>query len=461
MKRGTKIALAIVLASTGCSGDSGGSAPSTLGDVGSAAGTGAGASGSGGATSPTTNPTTDPAPTGGDPTTGEPVDSAPPDGIAAMDPTTPFSELPPECVGFGVLGLQYSPGGNVLPNKCAPFDNVLNNPYAIRCIDADPNYDTGWPGDEWCILPPEPNLGIQVGVIANDYVNPEPGFILEPGQEITNNYYANANNPEGHYYYRTQLRMRTGSHHIINSRIADRPDGWTSEMDTGLGNPSFPGAQRPDTDRPTDTLEIPSENAGLGEYFEPNQQLMYNMHHFNFGTTERMLREVWVNVWWKDQAEVTEALGGIGIFGNPIDLFLIGAGQRVELHYMCSVPGNTRIVTFNGHRHSHTDRFGVWIRRTDGTVESVYESFDYTNMPTYAYDSLAQNPVPDLANRLDGATTGVLNVSPGDELHYVCDITNRLTTNLRFGNQVLDAEMCILFGSRTGDDLCGNGTRVP
>jgi hypothetical protein len=70
----------------------------------------------------------------------------------------------PECKGFEVLGLQYSPGGSVLPNTCKPYDPITNNPFAIRCIDADPSYSTGFPGDASCILPPPPELGLQFGV---------------------------------------------------------------------------------------------------------------------------------------------------------------------------------------------------------------------------------------------------------------------------------------------------------
>jgi hypothetical protein len=81
-------------------------------------------------------------------------------------------------------------------------------------------------------------------------------------------------------------------------------------------------------------------------------------------------------------------------------------------------------------------------------------------MPTYQYDSISMNPTPDVTTRTDGAFTGQLEVSPGDELHFVCDINNTSGVQLRFANEVMTGEMCILFGSRTGDALCGQGTRV-
>ena len=110
-------------------------------------------------------------------------------GEATADP------IPESCQAFPLMGIKYSPGGDVPPNKCAAFHHMFNNPYAIRCIDGIPNYDTGYPGDEYCILPPPPDKGIQVGVyphgdsdtywnkmwagdFMDGYRNPPPEFVL-------------------------------------------------------------------------------------------------------------------------------------------------------------------------------------------------------------------------------------------------------------------------------------------
>ena len=69
-----------------------------------------------------------------------------------------------DCRGFSFDGLVYSPGGDVLPNKCMPFHPTTNNPYAVRCVDAWPWYATEFPGDDFCILPPDPDKGVQYGV---------------------------------------------------------------------------------------------------------------------------------------------------------------------------------------------------------------------------------------------------------------------------------------------------------
>lgn len=391
-------------------------------------------------------------------------DPSTPGGGEGSDPTTPFDMLPAKCKGFEVKGLKYSPGGSVLPNTCAPFDSIRNNPFAIRCIDADAGYSTGFPGDDWCILPPDPMNGTQVHVGPESYQNPPASFIMEKGEEVTDYYFTNAPNTEAHYFFRTNIRMRAGSHHMINNMLdADRMDGFSTAGDIGgLGggggaSRSFPGAQRPDSDRPQGTFEVPPENAGLGDELKAKQQFSLNLHHFNL-TDKPILREVWINIWYKPESEVKEKIGGIAMFGNPADV-AVPAGQSRNLHYKCDVTGNTRIITLNGHRHAHTTRFGVWLIRGGQNIP-LYESFNYNDMPTYQYDSISKNPTPDMASKTDGAWTGILDVKAGDQIHFECDINNTSTQPLRFANEVQTGEMCILFGSRVGSPLCGSGQRV-
>ena len=382
----------------------------------------------------------------------------------AKDPKTPFEQLPESCKGFEVLGLKESPGGDVLPNKCAPFDGLHNNPYAIRCVDADPNYETQYAGDEYCILPPPADKGTQIYVGPNSRSNPadvEP-FLLQPGKEINTYYYVNAKNVDPRYVYRTNWRMRPGSHHMIITLMdADRDDGWAGAAEAGgdfgsLGR-NFGGAQRPDLDRPQGTLAVPPENDGLGMVLDASQQFSFNLHHINTGE-KPILREAWVNAWYKDEKDVSAPIQSLSIFGNPADV-AVNPGEHRVLHYKCEVPSATRIVSLIGHRHANTDRFGIWIERGSEKIEA-YESFNYEDMPAYQYDSVSSNPKPDVAQRVDGGHSGLLELKAGDQVHFVCDITNRQDQRLRFANELLTGEMCIVFGSYTGGEVCGRATRV-
>ena len=366
------------------------------------------------------------------------------------------------CKGFDVLGLKNSPGGSTLPNTCKPFDGTLNNPYAIRCIDADPTYSIGYPGNEYCILPPPEGLGTQVHIGPSDYAAPGQ-FALAPGAEVSDFYSINAPNPEAHHYYRSNWRMRPGGHHMLIAMMAsDQADGWarSGDMGTEFGGrgKSFGGAQRPSVDRPQGTLEIPPENAGLGEQIAARQQFTFNLHHINTGTTT-LLREVWVNVWYVKEENLKAPIVTFAGTGNPADMS-IAPGQHVQRSYACTSAGATRIISLYGHYHAHDVHFGVSVVRASGTISPVYDSFDWEDIPVYQYDSISTNPVARVAERVDGAASGLLELTAGDQLQFDCDINNDSSKTLRFADEAITGEMCILFGSYTGANPCPAAQRV-
>jgi hypothetical protein len=303
--------------------------------------------------------------------------------------------------------------------------------------------------------------------VGPDYGDPESvkPFLLDPGQEVNTYYYLKSPNDQQVYYYRANWRMRQGSHHmIITTLSSDQPDGWTTttsgfDGNALFGGQDFGGAQRPDVDRPQGTLEIPPENVGMGASLAAHQQFSFNLHHINYYDNP-IVREAWVNVWFMNKDDVTMPMQGLVMFGNPADMN-IAPGVHVALEYKCAVTGNSRVITLLGHRHASTDRFGAWVIRA-GTGEKVpvYESFDWQDMPTYQYDSISQNPMPDVDTKVDGGYTGLLNLAPGDELHFLCDVNNQSGQMLHFANELFTGEMCILFGSYTGDPLCRTTQRV-
>lgn len=380
----------------------------------------------------------------------------------AMDPNTPLSEVPAQCRGFAVLGLRTSPGGSVLPNTCAPFDGTLNNPYAIRCVDADPSYKTRYPGDEYCILPPAEDLGVQIHVAPDSYDNAGE-FELAPNVETTAYYSVNAPNTESHYYYRTNWRMRPGGHHmLVTLQDGDTADGWSAfgDMGSDFGGPgkSFGGSQRPSVDRPQGTLDVPAENVGLGAQLAARQQFSFNLHSINTSSGP-VLREIWVNVWYLDASDVTAPMQSFTGLGNPADM-AIAAGRKVKLEYACAITGEARIIAMYGHYHAHGRRFGTWVVRASGEKVSVYESFNWTDIPVYQFDSVTMNPAPDVTNMIDGAASGELVLHAGDALHFECDVDNDSERALSFANEALTGEMCILFGSYTGASPCADVRRA-
>jgi hypothetical protein len=400
----------------------------------------------------------------------------------------PAGGIPEECQGFSFTDILYSPGGNTLPNKCQPFHPTLNNPYAVRCIDVWPWYKTPYRGDEYCILPPPPDKGIQVGfhpqgdqywaqISKKDlsgYRNMPAEWVVRPGGEETKTYHAVAPNPTPKKYYRTYFRMRTGSHHnIITLHNSKEPSGWDRTLGEAL--PAFfdptagsisgilGGQERPDDSTPV-TLERPPEDQGMYTPFPVNPNIHYNTHFFNTAR-EPALKEGWVNVWWEDTGtRYTGYFMGLN-FGQVASMNIPPNSVR-DLHYVFTPPGPVRVVRFFGHRHVWTPNFSSWVERSNGTIEMVYQSFNWMDMPTYRYDSIVKNPVPDHTRRIDGATSGILQLNRGDKLHFNCHIeytdaraqeegapSPRSNGNLRFANQALTAEMCIGYGTTVGGSI--------
>ena len=397
--------------------------------------------------------------------------------------TCPISD---SCMGLPLKGMKYSPGGTTLPNKCAAFDPTLNNPYAIRCIDALPGYKTKFPGDQYCILPPPPELGMQVGLHpqgdsdaywkamwAGDYSgydNPSKEWVVMPGNEITQNYMTTGKNSEAKNYYRTYFRMRTGSHHnIVSMHMASTPDGWISngggealpgpfDLTSGTVIGILGGQQRPDDGTPS-TLDKPPEDEGLYLTFPAAPRVLFNMHHFN-PSDKAVLREGWSNIWYEANAKVL-ANWYMGMELSQILTLNVASGKTADLHYSWPISAEMRLLRVFGHRHFWTTNFSSWIKRAGGETELIYQSYDWFDMPTYRYDSVVKNPPLNPADRLDGATSGIVRLHAGDTMHFNChiDFTAKRAAqdknapspakigSLRFANEAYNGEMCIQYGN--------------
>jgi hypothetical protein len=73
---------------------------------------------------------------------------------------------------------------------------------------------------------------------------------------------------------------------------------------------------------------------------------------------------------------------------------------------------------------------------------------------------VSSNPAPDIGKQIDGASSGELKVETGDEVHFMCDINNTLDVPLKFANEAIDGEMCILFGTYVGNaSPCSGGAQ--
>jgi hypothetical protein len=389
-----------------------------------------------------------------------------------------------QCQGMKLVGMKYSPGGDTLPNKCAPFHVRDNNPYAVRCIDAMPDFHTPFPGDEYCVLPPPPELGFQVGVHpggnraywekmwAGEYSFYEDEeltapYVVPSGGETLQNYDIDFKGPsDEHYYYRRYFRGRYGSHHGT-ATFAGSPltEGWQDNGDVfaGLGGGSeLVTVQNAYTDIPQNTLEISAEEEGIGVKLTPNSGIRLNLHHFN-ATDAPLLRENWINAWYLPKELVTRPAFGI-YADSPIEYPI---GIEMDNEGKVRATGETQVLSLMGHRHAWTPRFHAWVVRANGDQELVYDSNNWFDMPTFSYNSSAQNPEP--GQGVDGASSGPLALHAGDEIHFNCHVNTteerakqldaKLPKDtLLWANEAFTGEMCLLMGQTTGTRLIGHLT---
>ncbi len=308
---------------------------------------------------------------------------------------------------------------------------------------------SGFPGDSQCLMPPDPDVGLQLHVGPTDYDDPDQIWIVEPSAEPTQNYHMYTPNTDDVYFFDQQYRMRPGSHHMIISTSGDTtsPEGWTDSEGNIVG--AIGGTQHETEDFPPGGVEAP-EDKGLGHELAAHTPLDIQLHFINT-LEEPVLREVWVNLLYKPKSEVTTVLGYLGGFA-PINVpanSVVTTGGTCTYAQAVLSPNTTseRIVTLFGHTHSHTTRFVVYRDNADGTTDTVYDNYDWSEGPTYTYNSVVKNPVPNPTAKLAGATSGDLLLNPGDQLRYECDITNDTDLALPFAEHVYTAEMCNLFGT--------------
>jgi hypothetical protein len=206
------------------------------------------------------------------------------------------------------------------------------------------------------------------------------------------------------------------------------------------------------------SLDIPDEDQGLGAAVAAKQEVLIDVHHFNT-LDVNILRETWINLWWVEgtttrPVEDTPLVAPVDV---PPDAVTVLEGKLAP-------DSDTRVLSLFGHRHAWTTRINAWVLRADGKNEPVYDSFNWLEVPTFAYDSLSTNPVADPAARKDGASSGILTIHSGDELRFNCHVDTTLAhatelgvpvpkEPLIFGNKAFGAEMCILYAQTVTEPL--------
>jgi hypothetical protein len=350
------------------------------------------------------------------------------------------SAAPPDSEGEG----EGSETGGAAGDDAIAGPRPMTIPSARGMCDID----SGFPGDEACLAPPDPDKGFQIHIGPDDYTDPAQiaVFAMEPGDESSECYMKKMPLDHDAFYFVYELSGRAGTHHIINTlRADDVPDGFGS---CGGGEGSslgmFGGASKPHMP----PMPVAPENENLGLPIKANMQVQHDMHYFNL-TQAPILREFWMNVYYVDPEKVEETplqiagLGGFGWNRAPIE-----PGTHQVYAYECPIESDGRIIQLLGHTHAHGIRETAHIRRANGDRLKVFEQYDYLEPQIFMYDSLTENP--EFSVRAPGAHTGMIDVAAGDALEWECEINNDSTTPLRYINEVQTGEMCNIWGMSIG-----------
>jgi hypothetical protein len=296
--------------------------------------------------------------------------------------------------------------------------------------------DTKWNGDEYCIKPPPADKGFQIHFGPADYNNPEAKYLLEPGDETNENFSDMTGNTEDVYYLYRQYRMRPGSHHLTIY-------GGGGGGGFGLGGARLGGTQNLAKDDPTGGVIAP-ENQGLGIHLAAHTPVSLSLHYINL-TEQPILKEFWVNFWYRDKADVKDA--AIDMFSMaPI---MIAPGQHVLVHGDCPISETGRVIELYGHRHANNLRFSAW-HEHGGQKDLVFEDYDWEHPAILEYSSIVENTPPDPAKKVAGGASGILNLAPGDTMSFECDIVNNTDQFFVGQNEAKNDEMCILIGDTVG-----------
>jgi hypothetical protein len=292
---------------------------------------------------------------------------------------------------------------------------------------------TRFRGDEFCIKPPPEDEGFQLHVGPTDHDNPEPRFILEPTQEVTETFPAVTGNERSVYYFFRQQRMRPGSHHLL--------------VRTNTTNELIVSAQNPISDSPAGG-KIAPENEGVGFPLAARTPLSVNVHFINT-SDEPILKEVWVNFWYKDASTVTEPANVI-FTGVPVN---IPPGRHVVLSSDCTVRGSGRILRLFGHKHANNVRWSSY-RVRGGQKDLLFEDYEHWEEPlVLEYSSITTNPKADPATKTPGGWSGIVDLQAGDVFRFECEVVNETSRTFTGQNEAVDDEMCIQNGTVVGTTI--------
>jgi len=297
--------------------------------------------------------------------------------------------------------------------------------------------DTEYDGDEYCILPPPAADGFQIHVGPSNYTNPEFQYLLPANSESTADFPVTSTNDHPIHFYFREFRMRNGAHH----NIVTANDGGALGLGHRIGT-----TNRLAEDSPSGGIIAP-ENEGVGIPLAAFAPINVNLHSINT-TDKTQLKEVWINFYYRDEADVTEPVNEMFATGSVT--FAIQPHEDTMLGpFSCNVTGSGRMLWMYGHRHANNVRFSAW-RMRGGMRDVIYEAKNWEEPLVLEYSTTVTNKTPNLDMNIEGGWNGILDLQAGDQIGWECHVINQTDGVLRFTNNTYTGEMCIVDAELVG-----------
>jgi len=327
----------------------------------------------------------------------------------------------------------------------------------------------GFPGDDVALCAPDPEKGMQLhyGPSGSDDVA---RWVLEPGKESMDCLFVRAPSTADLYIGQLIGRSRPGSHHLQLSYAAaaddGRPEGQVGPCGSIAATQFIAIAQTPELDLPDLATPRP-RNApdaggldfeGSATRLDAGRMLELTVHFLNTGT-EPLLKEAWVNIYYRSAAEVVRVLEPITLISTGIDVPALSSG--VVFRRSCSTTTPRTIKYLQGHSHAGMRRFSAWQHHVaTNELTKVYENYDPLEPATLLYSPLSNNPAPNRDLEVAGGASGPLELAAGDSLVWECEFDNPTGLPVRDGGPGQGGQMCYTFGGYVSPDQATTGNWI-
>lgn len=315
--------------------------------------------------------------------------------------------------------------------------------------------DTGWPGDDMALCVPEEGEGLQLHY-GPDFDDAEDvaRYTLDPREELEDCYLVESDNDEAQLVNQYSGRMRPQSHHMILWGVTEDPAEplprglGTCRGSATLGSSFYVGSQNLRIDIP-DLRNKPDEiEEHAARPLPANQLFSIDMHYLN-RSTEPIVRESWINIFFANEEQIEKEAKAIFLVAPLISVPPNSVGTIV--HGSCEAPKARTIRLLNGHFHEHGQRFSVYRKRAGEERELVYSSFDWSDPYIGYFTDSVTNPEPNREFGISGGTSGPIQLAAGDALEWECEFDNPTNETVSFGELGAD-QMCIVFGLYIDDE---------